>query len=55
MLDEMRPVGLTDVAKQLGTDPFELMRRLVAAGAVPETLQFTRDQIERLRETVGKG
>lgn len=54
MLDEMRPVGLTEVAKQLGIDPFELVRRMVAAGAVPPTMQFTQAQVERLRQVVGK-
>lgn len=54
MLDEMRAVGLSDVAKQLGIDPFELVRRMVAAGAVPDTLQFTQAQVEKLRQVVGK-
>jgi hypothetical protein len=54
MLDEFRPLTITDVAKQLQTDPFEVMRLLVAAKAVPEGLVFTPEHVERLRPVVAK-
>jgi hypothetical protein len=54
MLDDFRPSTLTEVARQLGTDPFEVVRILVQSNQVPETLQFKSDQIEKLRQAFGK-
>ena len=54
MLDDFRPLTLTDVARQLGTDPFEVIRVLVQSNQVPETLQFKSDQVEKLRQAFGK-
>ena len=33
MLDELEPVGLPEAARRIGTDPFEVVRLLVAAAA----------------------
>lgn len=49
MIDEFRQLSLADVAKQLGVDPFEVMRVLVQTGQVPPTLKFKADQVEKLR------
>lgn len=49
MLDSLQPKGLTDVAKELGVDPFEVVRLLVASGSVPESLTFTDDQVAAVR------
>lgn len=54
MLDDFRPQTLTEVAKQVGTDPFEVMRVLVVARAVPDHLAFTDDQVQKLRQAMGK-
>jgi hypothetical protein len=52
MLDELMPQSLADVAKQLGTEPFEVVRLLVAANAVPTgTLQVDHETVDRLRAT----
>lgn len=54
MLDELMPHGLADAARELGTDPFEVVRLLVAANAVPKgALQVDGETIDRLRE-IGK-
>ena len=51
MLDELMPLGLADAARKLGTEPFEVVRLLVAANAVPHgPLQVDGEAIERLRE-----
>jgi hypothetical protein len=54
MLDEFRPLNLSDVAKQLGTDPFEIVRLLTQSKSVPESWQFKAEQIDRLRQAAGK-
>src|SRR5687767_14283894 len=51
MLEELMPVGLADAARKLGTEPFEVVRLLVAANAVPQgPLQLGPDAVDRLRE-----
>jgi len=54
MLEEFVPLTLTDVAKQLGVDPFEVMRLLVVNKSVPEGLAFTPEHVEKLRQVMGK-
>ena len=54
MLDDFRPLTLTEVARQLGSDPFEVVRLLVKFNQVPDTLQFKADQVEKLRQAAGK-
>lgn len=49
MLDDLRPKTLSEVAKQLGVDPFEVVRLLVVTRTVPERWAFSSDQIDRLR------
>ena len=53
MLDELRPLGLTDAAKRLGIDPFEVVRLLVVADAMPEQLHLTDDHVEKVRSVGG--
>ena len=53
MLDELRPLGLADAARDLGVDPFEVVRLLVIAEAVPDRMALTADHIEKARETGG--
>lgn len=54
MLDEFRPLTLSDVAKQLGTDPFEVVRLLVQAKAMPDNMQFKAEHVDKLRQALGK-
>ncbi len=50
MLDELEPLGLTEAARRIGTDPFEVVRLLVAAGAVPEgPLLVEAEIVDKLR------
>lgn len=50
MLDELKPVTLVEAARRIGTDPFEVVRLLVAAGAFPEgTLLIDGEIVEKLR------
>ena len=50
MLDELEPVGLTEAAHRIGTDPLEIVRLLVAAGAVPEgPLLIDAEIVDKLR------
>lgn len=49
MLEELRPLGVSDAAKRLGIDVFEVVRLLVASGTTPEHLQLSPDHVERLR------
>jgi hypothetical protein len=51
---DFRPLTLAEVAKALGTQPFEVMRLLVAAGNVPPILLFSPEQVDRLRVMLGK-
>ncbi len=53
MLDELRPLGLSDAARTLGVDPFEVVRLLVAFDKVAETLGVGRDEVEDLRAQAG--
>lgn len=53
MLDEFRTVGLTDAARRLEIDPFDVVRLLVADGRVAATFRFDAASLERLR-TVGR-
>ncbi len=51
MLDELQPLSLTAAAHRLGIDPFEVMRLLVAADAVPQgPFALLPELIPRLRE-----
>jgi hypothetical protein len=50
MLDEFRSVGLTDAARRLGVDPFDVVRLLVADGRRGATLRFDHATIEHLRQ-----
>lgn len=54
MIDEFRPRTLTEVAKMMGSDPFEVIRLLTAARSVPESLTFTEEQVQRVRQAMGK-
>lgn len=50
MLEELEPVGLPEAARRIGTDPFEVVRLLVAAGAVPEgPLLVDAEIVDKLR------
>lgn len=50
MLDEFRPLTLTDAARRLGVDPFEVLRLQVAAGIAEPSMTFDAATIDRLRE-----
>ena len=53
-MDELRPVSLTDAARRLGVDPFEVVRLLVASDAMPDGQPFlTSERVEHLRELGG--
>lgn len=54
MMDDFRPLTLSDVARQLGLDPFEVVRLLVQAGALPDNMQFKAEHVDRLRQATGK-
>jgi hypothetical protein len=50
MLEDLEPVGLTTAARRIGCDPFEVIRLLVAAGAVPEgSLVIDAELVDKLR------
>lgn len=50
MLDELEPVGLVEAARRLGSDPFEVVRLLVAAAAVPDgALSIDPEIVDKLR------
>ena len=53
MLDELRPLGLTDVARRLELDPFEVVVLLVRGGVIPEALRLTEDHVEKLTSYSG--
>ena len=54
MRDDLRPLSLTDAARSLGIDPFEVVRLLVASEAMPEGAPFlTAERVEALRELGG--
>lgn len=51
---DFRPLTLAEAAHALGTQPFEVMRLLVAAGNMPPTLLFSPEHVERLRVMLGR-
>lgn len=51
MLDEFRPLGLTDAARKLGCDPFEVVRLMVASGHANAGFTFDAATLEQLRTT----
>lgn len=60
MLAELRPMSLSDAARHLGVDPFEVVRLLVAAGGEagaghgwPTSLHLSHEQAEALRASAG--
>lgn len=53
MLEELRPLGVSDAARRLGVDLFEVVRLLVASGDVPEHLELTPERVEELRTLGG--
>jgi hypothetical protein len=53
MLDEFRTVGLTDAARRLGCDPFEVVHLLVASGRVAADFRLDHATIEKLRQVGG--
>jgi hypothetical protein len=54
MLSEFQPLGVTDAARRLGLDPFEVVRLLVAADkGLDGPMQFTPELVEELR-TLGR-
>jgi len=51
MLTEFQPLGLTDVARRLGVDPFEVVRLAVAADkGLSGPMQFDEELVGELRE-----
>jgi len=51
MLSEFQPLGLSDAARQLGVDPFEVVRLAVAAGkGLDKPMQFDADLVDELRQ-----
>lgn len=54
MLDELPSVGLTDAARRLGVEPFEVVRLLVVSKGMPDgPLMLTENGLERLRDVAG--
>jgi hypothetical protein len=53
LFEDLRPLGISDAAKQLGIEPFEVVRLLVVANAVPEDLRLSDQHIAKLRQTGG--
>ena len=54
MRDDLRPLSLTEAARSLGIDPFEVVRLMVAGTGVPQgQLYLTREQVETLRSQGG--
>lgn len=53
MLDELRPLGLSDSARQLGVDPFEVVRLMVAFGPHEGPLALKPEQVDALRAKAG--
>jgi len=51
MLSEFQPLGVTDAARRLGLDPFEVVRLLVAAKkGLDGPMLFSAELVEELRE-----
>ncbi|MBW2258550.1 MAG: hypothetical protein JRI25_28720 [Deltaproteobacteria bacterium] len=53
MLDELRPVGLSDAARELGVDPFEVVRLMITAGMDTKTLTLRSEDVEAIRTNAG--
>jgi hypothetical protein len=54
MLDELRPKGLKEAALSLGVEPFEVVRLLIAADAVPPgAMRLDDELLGTLREVGG--
>ena len=53
MLDDLRPLGLSEAARHLGVDPFEVVRLTVAFGPHGGPLSLKLDQIDTLRVRAG--
>jgi len=53
MLGELRPLGLSDAARSLGVDPFEVVRLMVAFEKLHERLLLKHDDVDALREAAG--
>jgi hypothetical protein len=46
-------LGLVDVARRLGVDPFEVVRLMVVGGVASTTLRFSPDDVARLASLTG--
>ncbi len=53
MTAELRPAPLAEASRQLGIDPFELVRLMVAAGHRPQLLELTGIDLVRIAEFAG--
>jgi hypothetical protein len=53
VLDDLRPVGLSDAARELGVDPFEVVRLMIAVGMDMKTLTLRGDDVETIRAEAG--
>lgn len=53
MIDEFRPLGLSDAARRVGVDPFELVRLAVVFDEPLARLRLGADAIARLRAQAG--
>jgi hypothetical protein len=53
MLEEFRTVGLTDAARRLGCDPFDVVHLLVAAGRSGADFTFDAASLEHLQRVGG--
>jgi hypothetical protein len=49
MSHNLLPISLTDAARRLEVEPFELVRLVVAAGIDGSTLEFNAEQLAELR------
>lgn len=49
MLDDLRPLSLSDAARDLGVDPFEVVRLMVASEIAFDSLTLTRDDVAQVR------
>jgi len=48
MLEELLPTGLTETARRLGVEPFEVVRLMVATDTVSERFSATDDHLQKL-------
>ncbi|MBT3221322.1 MAG: hypothetical protein HN348_19745 [Proteobacteria bacterium] len=49
MIPELKPRGIVAAAKQLGVEPFEVVRLLVASGRMPDTLVVSQEDLDAIR------